>query len=96
MPARAIPLMVIMVVVVGSVFLVQLIFRMSCSFCMLWIMEPEHRNNVDLNVACVIMWNMARSGLLIPIAIIIRPSWLEVEKAMIFLMSFWAIAHNAE
>ena len=55
MPARAIPLMVIMVVVVGSVFLVQFVFRISCSFCMLWIMEPEHRNNVDLNVACVIM-----------------------------------------
>lgn len=26
---------------------------------------------------------------------IIRPSWLEVEKAMIFLMSFWVKAHVA-
>lgn len=26
---------------------------------------------------------------------IMRPSWLEVEKAMIFLMSFWVRAHVA-
>ena len=30
-----------------------------------------------------------------PIVTIIRPSWLDVEKAMIFLMSFWIRAHNA-
>lgn len=26
---------------------------------------------------------------------IIRPSWLDVEKAMIFLISFWVRAHVA-
>lgn len=30
-----------------------------------------------------------------PIVTIIRPSWLEVEKAIIFLMSFWVRAHVA-
>lgn len=30
-----------------------------------------------------------------PIVTIIRPSWLEVEKATIFLMSFYVIAHSA-
>ena len=41
------------------------------------------------------MWRNARCGWLIPIVTIIRPSWLEVEKATIFLMSFWVRAHNA-
>lgn len=74
----------------------QLIFRMSCSFDVLWIIEPEHRNSVDLNVAWVIMWKMARFGWLIPIATIIRPSWLDVEKAITFLMSFCDTAHVPE
>ena len=30
-----------------------------------------------------------------PIVTIIRPSWLDVEKAIIFLMSFWVRAHIA-
>lgn len=30
-----------------------------------------------------------------PIVAIIRPSWLEVEKATIFLISFWVRAHSA-
>lgn len=30
-----------------------------------------------------------------PIVTIIRPSWLEVEKATIFLMSFWVRAQIA-
>lgn len=30
-----------------------------------------------------------------PIVTIIRPSWLDVEKAMIFLISFWVRAHIA-
>lgn len=30
-----------------------------------------------------------------PLATIIRPSWLDVEKATIFLMSFWVRAHIA-
>lgn len=30
-----------------------------------------------------------------PIVTIMRPSWLDVEKATIFLMSFWVSAHSA-
>jgi len=30
-----------------------------------------------------------------PIVTIIRPSWLDVEKATIFLISFWVRAHIA-
>jgi len=37
----------------------------------------------------------ASCGWLRPIVTIIRPSWLEVEKATIFLMSFWVRAQVA-
>lgn len=71
------------------------IFRMSCSLFRLWMMEPEHKNNIALKKACVQMCRNARYGWLRPIVTIIRPSWLEVEKAMIFLMSFWVRAQMA-
>ena len=32
---------------------------------------------------------------LIPIVTIMRPSWLDVEKAIMFLISFWVRAHIA-
>ena len=38
---------------------------------------------------------MEKWGWLMPIVTIIRPSWLDVEKATIFLMSFWVRAHIA-
>ena len=41
------------------------------------------------------MWRKASWGLLRPIVTIIRPSWLEVENATIFLMSFWVRAQVA-
>lgn len=41
------------------------------------------------------MWRKASWGWLRPIVTIINPSWLEVEKATIFLMSFWVRAHVA-
>lgn len=41
------------------------------------------------------MCRKARCGWLIPIVTIIRPSWLEVENATIFLMSFWVSAQIA-
>lgn len=41
------------------------------------------------------IWRNAKCGWLIPIVTIIRPSWLEVEKATIFLMSFWVSAQIA-
>lgn len=82
-------------VVVGSIFCSPPIFRMSCSPLRLWMMEPEHRNSIALKKAWVEMCRKASSGRLSPMVTIIRPSWLEVEKAMIFLMSFWVRAHVA-
>lgn len=71
------------------------IFRMSCSSLRLWIMDPEHINSMALKKAWVQMWRNARWGWLMPIVTIIRPSWLEVEKATIFLISFWVRAQIA-
>lgn len=81
--------------VVGSIFCNPPIFRMSCSPLRLWMMEPEHRNNMALKNACVEMWRKASCGRLSPMVTIMRPSWLEVEKAMIFLISFCVRAHVA-
>lgn len=41
------------------------------------------------------MWRKASWGRLSPMVTIINPSWLDVEKAMIFLISFWVRAHVA-
>lgn len=71
------------------------IFRMSCSLSKLWIMEPEQRNSMALKNAWVQMWRKASWGWSRPMATIISPSWLEVEKAIIFLMSFWVSAQVA-
>lgn len=59
------------------------------------MMEPEHRNSMALKKACVQMWRNAKWGWLRPMVTIIKPSWLEVEKAMIFLMSFCVRAQIA-
>ncbi len=75
-------------VVIGRVFCRHPILRMSCSPLRLWIIRPEHRNNIALKKAWVEMWRKASWGRSRPIVTIMRPSWLEVEKAMIFLMSF--------
>lgn len=83
------------VVVKGRVLNRPPIFRMSCSSFRLWIIDPEHRNSMALKKAWVQMCRNARWGWLIPIVTIIRPSWLEVEKATIFLMSFWVRAQIA-
>ena len=64
------------------------IFRMSCSSLRLWIIEPEHRNSMALKKAWVQMWRNASCGWFRPIVTIIRPSWLDVENATIFLISF--------
>lgn len=71
------------------------IFRMSCSPSRQWIIEPEQIKSIALKKAWVQMWRKASWGWLRPIATIIRPSWLDVEKAMIFLMSFWVKAQVA-
>lgn len=59
------------------------------------MMEPEHRKSIALKNAWVEMCRKASSGRFSPIVTIIRPSWLEVEKAIIFLMSFCVRAHVA-
>lgn len=41
------------------------------------------------------MCRKASWGWFSPIVTIIKPSWLDVEKAMIFLMSFWVRAQVA-
>ena len=40
-------------------------------------------------------WKKASWGWLIPIVTIISPSWLDVEKAIIFFRSFWVRAQIA-
>lgn len=81
--------------VVGRVFFIPPIKRISCSLFRLWMIAPEHRNNKALKNAWVQMWRNASWGRLSPMVTIIKPSWLDVENAMIFLMSFWVIAHTA-
>lgn len=71
------------------------IFRMSCSSFRLWIIDPEHRNSMALKKAWVQMWRNASCGWFSPIVTIIRPNWLDVEKATIFLISFWVRAQVA-
>lgn len=83
------------VVVMGSVFCSPPIFRISCSSFRLWIMDPEHKNSMALKKACVQIWKKAKWGMFNPIATTIRPSWLDVEKAIIFLISFCVRAHIA-
>lgn len=71
------------------------IFRMSCSSFRLWMMAPEQRKSMALKKAWVQIWRKASSGWLSPIVTIIKPSWLDVEKATIFLISFWVRAQVA-
>lgn len=79
----------------GSILSSPPIFRISCSLFRLWIIEPAHMNSMALKNACMQMWRNARCGWLMPMVTIISPSWLEVENAMIFLMSFCVRAHRA-
>lgn len=71
------------------------ILRMSCSSPRLWIIDPEQRKSIALKNACVQMWRKASCGWFRPIVTIMSPSWLEVENATIFLISFWVRAHVA-
>lgn len=59
------------------------------------MIDPEHRNSMALKKAWVEMCRKASWGRFSPMVTIISPSWLDVEKAMIFLMSFWVRAHVA-
>lgn len=71
------------------------IIRISCSFDRLWIIEPEHKNSIALKKAWVEICINASSGWFRPMVTIIRPSWLDVENATIFLISFWVRAQMA-
>ena len=59
------------------------------------MIEPEHRKSIALKKAWVQMWKKASCGWLRPIVTIIRPSWLDVENATIFLISFCVKAQVA-
>lgn len=53
---------------------------------------PAQIKRSALNSAWVNRWKNARRGKFSPIAAIITPSWLNVERAMIFLRSHSIIA----
>lgn len=95
MPVRASAPIVRQEVVIGIAFLRPPIFRMSCSLLRLWIIDPAHRKSIALKKACVEMCRNASSGCFNPIVAIISPSWLDVENAIIFFMSFWVRAQEA-
>lgn len=46
--------------VIGRGFIRFPIFRISCSSFKLWMIEPEHKNNIALKKACVQMCRKAR------------------------------------
>lgn len=79
----------------GIGFIIFPIFRMSCSSPRLWIIDPEHIKSIALKNAWVQICRKARYGWLIPSVTIISPSWLDVEKATIFLISFCVSAQMA-
>lgn len=59
------------------------------------MIEPEQRKSIALKKAWVQMWRKASWGWSSPSVTIIRPSWLDVEKAIIFLISFCVRAQVA-
>lgn len=81
--------------VIGIIFITPPIFRMSCSSLRLWMIEPEHMKSIALKNAWVQICRKAKYGWFTPRVTIMSPSWLEVEKATIFLISFWVRAQIA-
>lgn len=59
------------------------------------MIDPEQRKSMALKKAWVQMWRKASWGWFKPMVTIMRPSWLDVEKATIFLISFWVRAQVA-
>ncbi len=55
------------------------ILRMSCSWCIPWMTEPEPRNNSALKKACVTMWKIAATNAPDPTARNMYPSCETVE-----------------
>lgn len=66
--------------------------RISWLLVSKWIIVPAQIKSKALNKACVIKWKNAIKGWDKPKAIIIIPSWLSVERAMIFFKSFSDLA----
>lgn len=52
------------------------------------IRHPAVINSKALNIAWVHIWKNANCGIDIPIVVNIIPSWLRVDKAIIFFISF--------
>jgi len=69
----------------GFCVVISPIVRISWLFIDIWIMRPAHIKSSALKVAWVIRWKNASEGLFSPRMNIIRPSWLKVDSAMIFL-----------
>lgn len=59
------------------------------------MIEPEQRKSIALKKAWVQICRKASWGWFSPIVTIISPSWLDVENAIIFLISFWVRAQVA-
>ena len=66
--------------------------RMSCSWCMPWMTEPEPRKRSALKKAWVTMWKIAATYAPEPTARNMNPSCETVEYASTRLMSCWATA----
>ena len=67
------------------------ISRMSC-VCVAWMITPAPRKSSDLKNAWVTRWKSAATGCPAPSATNMNPSWLIVEYARIFLMSYCTTA----
>lgn len=68
--------------------------RRSWAWCIEEIIDPAHMNSNALNRAWVERWNRARDGRARPRLAIITPSWLRVDRAIIFFMSDSNIADS--
>lgn len=82
-------------VVMGAICRRPPIIRTSCSLFRLWMNDPEQRKRRALKKEWVTICKKAKDGWFKPIIVIIRPSWLVVDIAMIFLISKWVIAEAA-
>lgn len=61
-----------------------------------WIKVPAHKKRRALNRACVTRWKRAIWGRAIAILPTMTPSWLRVERAMIFFKSVSVSAANPD
>ena len=71
----------------GIIWLILPIVRISWLLFILWIMFPAQIKRSALNKAWTIRWKKAIAGWFSPKVIIIIPSWLRVERAIIFFRS---------